>query len=136
MLLKLMLKTKHSKHCTYRSNNPTKKLPESTHNLKNLIRESLLEVKKTKEKNVLSEGKIVKARLSIISENVNLKTKKQKDKFFGELFGLDFPNALLSIMIIGIDNNNTIPIPFIAFLLWECCVIIILVFGFINNVYP
>jgi hypothetical protein len=53
--------------------------------LKNLIRESLIETKKTKERNVLSEGKIVKARLSIISENVSLKTKKQKDKFFDEL---------------------------------------------------
>ena len=59
---------------------------ESTkNNLKNLIRESLIETKKTKERNVLSEGKIVKARLSIISENVSLKTKKQKDKFFDEL---------------------------------------------------
>jgi hypothetical protein len=48
---------------------------ESTRKLQNLIRESLIETKKTKEKNVLSEGKIVKARLSIISENVNLKTK-------------------------------------------------------------
>jgi hypothetical protein len=65
--------------------NPTKKLPESTRKLQNLIRESLIETKKTKEKNVLSEGKIVKARLSIISENVNLKTKKQKEKFFDEL---------------------------------------------------
>ena len=65
--------------------NPTKKQNENTHNLKNLIRESLLEIKKTKEKNVLSEGKIVKSRLSIISENVNFKTKKQKDKFFDEL---------------------------------------------------
>jgi hypothetical protein len=58
---------------------------ESTRKLQNLIRESLIETKKTKEKNVLSEGKIVKARLSIISENVNLKTKKQKEKFFDEL---------------------------------------------------
>lgn len=59
---------------------------ESTkNNLKNLIRESLIETKKTKERNILSEGKIVKARLSIISENVSLKTKKQKDKFFDEL---------------------------------------------------
>ena len=58
---------------------------ENLNNLKSLVRESLLEIKKTKEKNVLSEGKIVKARLSIISENVNFKTKKQKDKFFDEL---------------------------------------------------
>ena len=58
---------------------------ENLNNLKSLVRESLIETKKTKEKNVLSEGKIVKARLSIISENVNFKTKKQKDKFFDEL---------------------------------------------------
>ena len=53
--------------------------------LKNLIRESLLEIKENKKKNILGESKIVKVRLSIISENVVLKTKKQKDKFFGEL---------------------------------------------------
>lgn len=58
---------------------------ENLNNLKSLVRESLIETKKTKERNVLSEGKIVKARLSIISENVSLKTKKQKDKFFDEL---------------------------------------------------
>jgi len=53
--------------------------------LKNLIRESLLEIKETKKKSIVGEGKIVKARLTIISENVTLKTKKQKDKFFDEL---------------------------------------------------
>lgn len=53
--------------------------------LKNLIRESLLEIKENKKKSILGESKIVKVRLSIISENVVLKTKKQKDKFFGEL---------------------------------------------------
>jgi hypothetical protein len=67
------------------SNLSLKMKNENTINLKNLIRESLIETKKTKERNVLSEGKIVKARLSIISENVSLKTKKQKDKFFDEL---------------------------------------------------
>lgn len=59
---------------------------ESTkNNLKKLIRESLLEIKENKKKSILGESKIVKVRLSIISENVVLKTKKQKDKFFGEL---------------------------------------------------
>lgn len=53
--------------------------------LKNLVRESLLEIKENKKKSILGESKIVKARLSIISENVTLKTKKQKDKFFDEL---------------------------------------------------
>ena len=59
---------------------------ESTkNNLKKLIRESLLEIKENKKKSILGESKIVKVRLSIISENVVLKTKKQKDKFFDEL---------------------------------------------------
>lgn len=53
--------------------------------LKNLVRESLLEIKEKKIKSNLSEGKIVKGRLSIISENVVLKTNKQKDKFCDEL---------------------------------------------------
>jgi len=53
--------------------------------LKNLVRESLLEIKEKKIKSNLSEGKIVKSRLSIISENVVLKTNKQKDKFCDEL---------------------------------------------------
>jgi len=53
--------------------------------LKNLVRESLLEIKEKKIKSNLSEGKIVKGRLSIISENVVLKTNKQKDKFCNEL---------------------------------------------------
>jgi len=58
---------------------------ESTRNLQNLIRESLLEIKENKKKSILGESKIVKVRLSIISENVVLKTKKQKNKFFDEL---------------------------------------------------
>jgi hypothetical protein len=58
---------------------------ENSDSLKNLVRESLLEIKEKKNKSMLSEGKIVKGRLSIISENVVLKTNKQKDKFFDEL---------------------------------------------------
>ena len=65
--------------------NPTKKQNENNFNLKKLIRESLLEIKENKKKSILGESKIVKVRLSIISENVVLKTKKQKDKFFDEL---------------------------------------------------
>jgi len=53
--------------------------------LKNLIRESLLEVKETKKKRILAENKIVNTRLTFISENVTLKTKKQKEKYFNEL---------------------------------------------------
>jgi hypothetical protein len=58
---------------------------ENKSNLGTLIRENLLEIKEKKNKSILSEGKIVKGRLSIISENVILKTNKQKDKFFGDL---------------------------------------------------
>jgi hypothetical protein len=54
-------------------------------NLQSMIKESLLEIKEKKNKSALSEGKIVKGRLSIISENITLKTKKQQDKFFGNL---------------------------------------------------
>jgi hypothetical protein len=53
--------------------------------LKSLIRESLLEVKETKKKRILAENKIVSTRLTFISENVTLKTKKQKEKYFNEL---------------------------------------------------
>jgi hypothetical protein len=53
--------------------------------LKSLIRESLLEVKETKKKTILAENKIVSTRLTFISENVTLKTKKQKEKYFNEL---------------------------------------------------
>lgn len=65
--------------------NPTKRMNENKSNLGMLIRENLLEIKEKKNKSILSEGKIVKGRLSIISENVILKTNKQKDKFFGDL---------------------------------------------------
>ena len=58
---------------------------ESRSNLKSIIRESLIGAKKVKERNVLGESKIVKARLSVVLENVNLKTTKQKDKFYNEL---------------------------------------------------
>lgn len=65
--------------------NPTGRLPENKSNLKSIIRESLIGAKKVKERNVLGESKIVKARLSVVLENVNLKTTKQKDKFYNEL---------------------------------------------------
>jgi hypothetical protein len=61
------------------------RMNENKSNLGTLIRENLLEIKEKKTKSILSEGKIVKGRLSIISENVILKTNKQKDKFFGDL---------------------------------------------------
>lgn len=53
--------------------------------IKNLLRESLLEIKEQKKKTLLEESKIVKGRLQFIFENSNLKTKKQKSKFCNEL---------------------------------------------------
>ena len=53
--------------------------------LKNLIRESLLDIKRTKKKINLGENKIINSRIKLISEHRTLKNKIQKDKFFGEL---------------------------------------------------
>lgn len=53
--------------------------------LKNLIRESLLDIKRTKKKINLGENKIINSRIKLISEHRTLKTKSQKDKFFNEL---------------------------------------------------
>jgi hypothetical protein len=49
--------------------------------LKNLIRESLLEIRHEKKKTISEESKIVKGRIQFITEGTTLKTKKQKDKF-------------------------------------------------------
>ncbi|MEY4571054.1 MAG: hypothetical protein RLZ10_247 [Bacteroidota bacterium] len=54
--------------------------------LKNLIRESLLDVKRTKKKIGLGENKIIKNRFNILSENRIIKTKSQKQKMIQELF--------------------------------------------------
>lgn len=53
--------------------------------LKNLIRESLLDIKQTKKKINLGENKIINSRIKLISEHRTLKTKPQKEKFFREL---------------------------------------------------
>lgn len=53
--------------------------------LKNLIRESLLDIKRTKKKINLGESKIINSRIKLISEHRTLKTKPQKEKFFKEL---------------------------------------------------
>jgi hypothetical protein len=54
--------------------------------LKNLIHESLLDIKRTKKKIDLGENKIIKNRFNILSENRVIKTKSQKQKLFQELF--------------------------------------------------
>jgi len=53
--------------------------------LRNLIRESLLDIKRTKKKIGLGESKIINSRIKLISEHRTLKTKSQKEKFFNEL---------------------------------------------------
>ena len=53
--------------------------------LKNLIRESLLDIKRTKKKINLAESEIINNRIKLISEHRTLKTRPQKDKFFNEL---------------------------------------------------
>lgn len=54
--------------------------------LKNLIHESLLDIKRTKKKIDLGENKIIKNRFNILSENRVVKTKSQRQKLFQELF--------------------------------------------------
>jgi len=54
-------------------------------NLKEVVKKSLTETQKVK-KTQLTESKIVKGRLGIISESVNFNSKIQTTKFFNKLF--------------------------------------------------
>jgi hypothetical protein len=65
----------------------TKQIYESIKNnhLKKLVRENLLEIKIKKKRSLIKESKIVKDRFRFIVENVNLETKKHKDKFCNDL---------------------------------------------------
>jgi hypothetical protein len=54
-------------------------------NLKNLVKKKLSETQKIK-KTKLTESKIVRGRLTIISESVNFNSKIQTTKFFNKLF--------------------------------------------------
>ena len=54
-------------------------------NLKKVVKKNLTEVQKVK-KTQLTESKIVKGRLGIISESVNFNSKIQTTKFFNKLF--------------------------------------------------
>jgi len=58
---------------------------EESINLKNIVRESLLEAKELKKKRVLTESEIVKNRFFLIAENINFNTKKGQKKFSKEL---------------------------------------------------
>src|SRR6056300_1093702 len=53
--------------------------------LKSIVKKSLTETQKVK-KTQLTESKIVKGRLGIISESINLNSKIQTTKFFNKLF--------------------------------------------------
>ena len=54
---------------------------ESDERIKSIVKESLMSAKKQKTKTLLEERKIVEKRLLFLTENVSLKTKKDKDKF-------------------------------------------------------
>lgn len=60
-------------------------LESSEDRIKNLLRESLMEIKEQKKKTLLEESKIVKGRLTFITENSSFKTKKEKDNFCKDL---------------------------------------------------
>jgi len=58
---------------------------ENFDGLKSLIHENLLEMYVEKKKIITEESSIIKTRLSLITENINLKTKKGKQKFCDDL---------------------------------------------------
>lgn len=60
---------------------------ENTLNLKSLIRENLMEVSEKKKRLLKEERIIIDTRFNLISENVDIKTKKGKDKFVNDLIG-------------------------------------------------
>jgi len=53
--------------------------------LKKLIRESLIEVREVKKKSITEERAIITNRLKFLTENIQLKTKKQQEKFAKDL---------------------------------------------------
>jgi hypothetical protein len=58
---------------------------ESKEKVTNMIKENLIEISKNKKKILTEERKIVKTRFSLITENVDVKSEKGKEKFFNDL---------------------------------------------------
>ena len=60
-------------------------LLENTTTLKSLVRESLIEVSKNKKRMLTEEKSIVNTRLNLLTENVNVRSKKSREKFCDDL---------------------------------------------------
>ena len=60
-------------------------LLENTNLLKSLVRESLIEVSENKKRMLTEEKSIVKTRMNLLTENVNVKSKKSREKFCDDL---------------------------------------------------
>jgi len=58
---------------------------EESDNLKSLVRESLIEVSKNKKRMLTEEKSIVNTRLNLLTENVNVRSKKSREKFCDDL---------------------------------------------------
>ena len=99
----IMSKSPSSNPYGMKDYNPMKQIYESVKkdNLKKLVRENLLDIKIKKKKSLIQESKIVKNRFKFISENVSLKTKKQKDKFCGDLL-----NEMIYLSSQGFDKTS------------------------------
>ncbi len=99
----IMSKSPSSNPYGMKDYNPTRQIYESVKkdNLKKLVRENLLDIKIKKKKSLIQESKIVKNRFKFISENVSLKTKKQKDKFCGDLL-----NEMIYLSSQGFDKTS------------------------------
>jgi hypothetical protein len=54
-------------------------------NLSNLVKTNLMEISQNKKKMINEEKKIVSTRFTLLSENINIKTKNGKDKFYNDL---------------------------------------------------
>jgi hypothetical protein len=58
---------------------------ESVLDLKKVIKENLVKISEQKEKNILTETKIIQIRTKILTENRILKFKQPREKFFNEI---------------------------------------------------
>lgn len=58
---------------------------EEHNNLKSLVRENLIEVAKNKKRMLTEEKSIVNTRFNLLTENVNVKSKKSREKFCDDL---------------------------------------------------
>lgn len=67
------------------SSNTSTIQPENFTSLKRIVRESMIEVSENKKRMLTEEKSIVKTRMNLLTENVNVKSKKSREKFCDDL---------------------------------------------------